>query len=146
MVWYELHTMHHNTSQQSTRVRADAAVRDHGLNLILDPFWIELLHCNIHDTITPDILHQIYQGLVRHLCGWISTLIGDAELDAHFKRMPCVHGVRLFSHGISGLTQVSGPEHREICKQLLGCIVDAPVAPAGVIRATCSLLDFLEIA
>ncbi|KAG1743582.1 uncharacterized protein EDB91DRAFT_1080985 [Suillus paluster] len=40
---------------------------------------------------------------------------------------------------------VSGPEHREICKQLLGCIVDAPGAPAGVIHATRSLLDFLEI-
>ncbi|KAG1760626.1 hypothetical protein EDD22DRAFT_980541 [Suillus occidentalis] len=140
-----IRTIRH-ASQQSTRVRADAAVRDHGLNLILDPFWIELLHCNIHDAITPDILHQIYQGLVRHLCGWISTLIGDAELDARFKRMPRAHGVRLFSHGISGLTQVSGPEHREICKQLLGCIVDAPGAPAGVIRATRSLLDFLEIA
>ncbi|KAG1893739.1 uncharacterized protein F5891DRAFT_962498 [Suillus fuscotomentosus] len=140
-----IRTIRH-ASQQSTRVRADAAVRDHGLNLILDPFWIELLHCNIHDAITPDILHQIYQGLVRHLCGWISTLIGDAELDARFKRMPRAHGVRLFSHGISGLTQVSGPEHREICKQLLGCIVDAPGAPAGVICATRSLLDFLEIA
>jgi hypothetical protein len=60
--------------------------------------------------------------------------------------MPRAHGVRLFANGITGLTQVSGPEHREICKQLLGCIVDAPGAPAGVIRATRSLLDFLEIA
>ncbi|KAG2070482.1 hypothetical protein BDR04DRAFT_1018713, partial [Suillus decipiens] len=61
------------------------------------PFWIELLHCNIHDTITPDILHQIYQGLVRH--------ISDAELDACFKCMPHVHGIHLFSHGISGLNK-----------------------------------------
>ncbi|KAG2052891.1 hypothetical protein BDR06DRAFT_982926 [Suillus hirtellus] len=136
----------HKKSIRTIRHATDAAVRDHGLNLILNPFWIELLHCNIHDAITPDILHQIYQGLVRHLCGWISTLISDAELDARFKRMPCAHGVHLFSHGISGLTQVSGPEHREICKQLLGCIVDAPGAPAGVICATHSLLDFLEIA
>ncbi|KAG1884751.1 hypothetical protein F4604DRAFT_1878691 [Suillus subluteus] len=133
--------------QQSVRtIRHATVVRDHGLNLILDPFWIGLLHCNIHDTITPDILHQIYQGLVKHLRGWIQTPVGDAELDARFKRMPHVHGVRLFSHGISGLTQVSGPEHREICKQLLGCIVDAPGAPARVICATRSLLDFLEIA
>ncbi|KAG1790124.1 uncharacterized protein HD556DRAFT_1433505 [Suillus plorans] len=104
-----------HASQQSTRVHAEAAVRDHGVNLILDPFWIGLLHCNIHDAITPDILHQMYQGLVKHLCGWIQTLVGNAELDAHFKRMPRVHGVRLFSHGISGLTQVSRPEHHEIC-------------------------------
>ncbi|KAG2071844.1 hypothetical protein BDR04DRAFT_1127998 [Suillus decipiens] len=137
-------TIHH-TSQQSTRVRADAAVRDHGLNLIFDPFWIELLHCNIHDAITPDILHQIYQGLVRHLCGWISTLISDAELDACFKCMPHAHSIHLFSYGISGLIQISSPEHRKICKQLLGCIVDAPGAPTGVIHATHSLLYFLEI-
>ncbi|KAG1861617.1 hypothetical protein F4604DRAFT_1882423 [Suillus subluteus] len=131
-----------HASQQSTRVRAEVVVRDYGLNLILDPFWIGLLHCNIHDTITPDILHQIYQGLVKHLCGWIQTLVSDAELDARFKCMPRVHSVCLFSHGISGLTQVSGPEHREICKQLLGCIVDAPGAPAGVIRATHALDGF----
>ena len=138
-------TIHH-ACQQSARARADAVLKDHGLNLIPDAFWIGLPHCNIHDAITPDILHQLYQGLVRHLCSWLQTLIGDAELDARFKRMPRVHGVRLFSKGISCLTQVSGPEHREICKQLLGCIVGAPGAPAGVIRATCSLLDFLEIA
>jgi hypothetical protein len=132
--------------RQSTRARIDAILKDHGLNPISNAFWIGLPHCNIHDAITPDILHQLYQGLVKHLCGWLQTLIGDAELDARFKRMPRVHGVRLFSNGISCLTQVSGPEHREICKQLLGCIVDAPGAPAGVIRATRGLLDFLEIA
>jgi len=132
--------------QQSTRARADAILRDYGLNLIPNPFWFGLPHCNIHDAITPDVLHQLYQGLVKYLCGWVRTLIGDVELDARFKCMPRVHGVCLFSKGISCLTQLCGSEHREICKQLLGCIVDAPGAPAGVIRATRSLLDFLEIA
>jgi hypothetical protein len=59
-------TIHH-ASQQSMRARAHAALKDHGLNLFPDPFFIRLLHCNIHDVITPDILHQIYQGLVKHL-------------------------------------------------------------------------------
>ena len=82
--------------QQSTRARADAILRDYGLNLIPNPFWTGLPHCDIHDTITPDVLHQLYQGLVKHLCGWVQTLIDDSELDARFKRMPLVHGVRLF--------------------------------------------------
>ena len=140
-----IRTIRH-ASQQSTRARADAVLKDHSLNLIPDAFWIGLPYCDIHKSITPDVLHQIYQGLVRHLCGWLRTLIGDAELDSRFKRMPRVHGVRLFSNGISSLTQISGSEHREICKQVLGCIIDAPGVPAGVIRATRSLLDFLEIA
>jgi hypothetical protein len=140
-----IRTIRH-ANQQSTRARADAILKDHGLKLIPDAFWVGLPYCNIHNAITPDILHQIYQGLVRRLCEWVRTLIGDAELDARFKRMPHVHGVRHFSNGISCLTQISGSEHREICKQLLGCIIDAPGAPAGVIRATRNLLDFLEIA
>jgi hypothetical protein len=42
------------------------------------------LHCNIHDAITPDILHQIYQGLVKHLCGWLPRRSCVGELEAWF--------------------------------------------------------------
>ncbi|KAG1732170.1 hypothetical protein EDD22DRAFT_960408 [Suillus occidentalis] len=74
----------HRASRQSTRARAYAALKDHGLNLFPGPFFIGLLHCNIHDAITPDILHQIYQGLVKHLCGWLPRRSCVGELDAWF--------------------------------------------------------------
>ncbi|TCD67036.1 hypothetical protein EIP91_000598 [Steccherinum ochraceum] len=49
--------------------------------------------------------------------------------------------------GISGLTKMSGNEHKDITKQLLGCLVNAgPKVPADAIRATRALLDFLYIA
>jgi hypothetical protein len=74
----------HRASRQSTRARAYAALKDHSLNLFPGPFFIGLLHCNIHDAITPDILHQIYQGLVKHLCGWLPRRSCVGELDAWF--------------------------------------------------------------
>lgn len=41
---------------------------------------------------------------------------------------------------------VSGNEHKDICKQLLGCLVGAKGVPVGAVRATHALLDFLYLA
>jgi hypothetical protein len=87
-----------------------------------------------------------YQGVTEHLTGWLRNLIGDVELDARFKRLPPAHGVRQFKSGISGLTQVSGPEHKDICKELLGCLLGSSSIPLGAIRASRALLDFLYLA
>ncbi|PPQ86457.1 hypothetical protein CVT26_011715, partial [Gymnopilus dilepis] len=38
-----------------------------GIKPIIDPFWKNLPYANIHRSITPDILHQLYQGIVKHL-------------------------------------------------------------------------------
>ncbi|KAG2047073.1 hypothetical protein BDR06DRAFT_985326 [Suillus hirtellus] len=39
---------------------------------IVHPFWEGLPYVNIFKSITPDILHQLYQGLVKHLLTWLS--------------------------------------------------------------------------
>lgn len=72
-------------------------------------------------------------------------LLGKKEIDARFSRFPPAHGLRHFKSGISGLARVSGAEHKNITKQLLGCMSGAKV-PGGAIIATRALLDFLHIA
>ncbi len=124
--------------------QADSELKSVGLNFVDNPFWENLPHCNIHASMTPDVLHQGYQGLLKHLVGWLRHIVGDAELDARFRRLPPMHGVRLFSNGISGLSRVSGKEHKEICRQILGCIVGK--APPAAIRATVGLLEFFYLA
>ncbi|KAJ3474419.1 hypothetical protein NLI96_g12466 [Meripilus lineatus] len=124
--------------------QADEALKAHGLTCVFEPFWKDLPHCNIYQSVTPDILHQGYQGVLKHLVGWLRTIVGDTEIDARFKRLPFMHGVRSFDEGISGLSRVSGGEHKQICKQLLGCIVGK--APAAAIRATVALLEFFYLA
>ncbi|KAF8894380.1 hypothetical protein CPB84DRAFT_1682734, partial [Gymnopilus junonius] len=34
------------------------------------PFWTGFPLCNINLTITPDVLHQLYQGVLKHLICW----------------------------------------------------------------------------
>ena len=41
---------------------------------------------------------------------------------------------------------VSGTEHKNICRQLLRCLLNAKEVPAGTLRATRALVDFLCIA
>jgi hypothetical protein len=60
----------------------NAKLKSKGLNYLPHPFWENWYLSDIHLAMTPDILHQLYQGVVEHLIGWLQKLIGDAKLDA----------------------------------------------------------------
>ncbi|KAG6835139.1 hypothetical protein H0H93_004525, partial [Arthromyces matolae] len=98
-----------------------------GVRPIVNPFWKDLPYTHIYRSITPDILHQLYQGILKHLIGWMIMVFGAAEIDARCRRMPPNHNLRLFVKGISSLSRVSGQEHDYMCRILLGLIIDAPL-------------------
>jgi hypothetical protein len=54
-----------------------------GIKPIIHPYWEGLPFVNIFESITPDVLHQLYQGLVKHLLAWLSEACGSAELTNH---------------------------------------------------------------
>ncbi|GLB39850.1 putative protein Coprinopsis cinerea okayama7 130 [Lyophyllum shimeji] len=121
-----------------------------GIKPVVDPFWKDLPYVHIYRSITPDILHQLYQGIIKHIIGWITEAIGAAEIDARCRRMPPNHNIRHFVKGISSLSRVSGHEHDQMCRLLLGLVIDAPL-PDGLsnvrlIRAVRAILDFLYLA
>ncbi|KAG1856501.1 hypothetical protein C8R48DRAFT_608231 [Suillus tomentosus] len=66
------------------------ACRDAGIKPVVHPFWERLPYANIFQAITPDILHQLYQGLVKHLLGWLAHACGPNEIDARCQRLPPV--------------------------------------------------------
>ncbi|KAG1810188.1 uncharacterized protein HD556DRAFT_1428325 [Suillus plorans] len=105
-----------------------------GIKPIVHPFWEDLPFTNIFRAITPDVLHQLYQGLIKHLLGWLSAACGAAEIDAHCRRLPPNHNIHLFRKGITSLSRISGAEHAQICRFLLGIVI---------VRG---LLDFLYLA
>jgi len=37
------------------------------------PFWQELPYTHLFQSIMPDVLHQLYQGMVKHLIKWLKT-------------------------------------------------------------------------
>jgi hypothetical protein len=117
---------------------------------VVDPFWKDLPYVHIYRSITPDILHQLYQGIFKHLMGWVIQAVGHLEVDARCRRMPPNHNIRHFVKGITSLSRVTGQEHNQMSRILLGLVIDAPL-PDGLsnvrlIRAVRALLDFLYLA
>ncbi|KAM6491507.1 hypothetical protein JOM56_013076 [Amanita muscaria] len=111
------------------------------------PFWNDLPYMNIYRSITPDVLHQLYQGIVKHLIAWVTTACGAAEIDARCRRMPQNHNIRLFTKGISSLSRVTGQEHDQMCRFLLGLIIDIRLpnrlSNVRLLRSVRALLDFV---
>ena len=126
------------------------ACRDLGIKPIYKPFWEPHAHLNIFLSITPDVLHQLYQGILKHLLAWIWGCCSEAEIDAHCCRLPPNHNICLFMKGITSLSQVSGTKHDQICQFLLGIIINIPLAGSfnavQLLRATRAILDFIYLA
>ncbi|KAG1895712.1 uncharacterized protein F5891DRAFT_1130506 [Suillus fuscotomentosus] len=100
------------------------ACHKNGIKPIIHLFWEPLPYTNIFQAITPDVPHQLYQGLIKHLLGWLAKAFGAAEIDARCQRLHPNHHIHLFMKGITSLSRISGTEHSQICHFLLGIIVD----------------------
>ncbi|KAJ2968744.1 hypothetical protein NUW54_g13126 [Trametes sanguinea] len=140
-----LATLDHDGPRAYTKACSEA-----GIKPLYHPFWEALPYTNIYHAITPDLLHQLYQGVVKHLVSWIREAYSTEELDARCARLPPNHSLRHFSKGISKLSRVTGSEHQDICRILLGLVIGLPLhggaSPVRLVRATRALLDFLYLA
>lgn len=108
------------------------------------PFWVGFPFMDIHRCIAPDILHQLYQGVLKHLIEWVQKVMGDEELDSRIRSLPPAFGVRHFSGGISGLAQVTGMERKHIARILLACLV-GKIDSKGILACR-SILNFIQLA
>ena len=126
------------------------ACREVGLKPVFHPFWECLPLSNVFISITPDILHQLLQGVMKHLIAWLASAFGPDKIDARCHSLTPNHHIATFAKGIAGLSRVTGLEHKNMCRILLGLIVDQPLpsgqAPSQLVRAVRALLDFLYLA
>jgi len=127
--------------KQSSRWKG---VVEGGSPYIYKPFWKDFLHTDIHTAIMPDLLHQLYQGVIANLINWCQALLTPKELDARVRALPPAFGVRHFKNGFSILSQISGPERKHMARILLGCLVGKVSGKA--LSTFCSLLYFLYLA
>lgn len=124
--------------------------REAGIKPIQHPFWEELPYSYIFRSFPPDILHQLLQGLIKHLVAWVRRAYGDEPIDIRCHHLPPNHYIRLFLNGITHLKRVSGREHSQIASILLGVIADLPLPnhlnPSRLVAAVRAILDFLYLA
>jgi hypothetical protein len=156
--YQEFPTRVHSTTIDIYRLADDnihlfhRACREAGLKPVYRPFWASLPFADVYQSITPDILHQLLQGIVRHLVTWLScpTVFGPNEIDMRCQILPPNHSVAMFPKGITTLSRVSGHEHKNMCRILLGLIIGLPLpggqVPSRVVKAVRAILDFVYLA
>jgi hypothetical protein len=107
------------------------------------PFWEGFPYMDIHLAVVPDVLHQLYQGVFKHMVSWCAHLLHPSELDARIRALPLCFGVRHFQNGWSALAQISGKERKDMARILLACLVGK--VPSKVLLVYRSLLDFIYL-
>ena len=121
-----------------------------GIKPVQSVFWKNLPFVNIYHSIMPDILHQLYQGLLKHLIAWIWAACGDAEIDAQCCHFPPNHHIWLFMKGISHLSCVTGIEHDQISRFLLALVADIRLpdghSNAQLVCTVHAVLNFIYLA
>ncbi|PPQ97258.1 hypothetical protein CVT26_000650 [Gymnopilus dilepis] len=129
---------------QDTRAFYDLCMSHEVAGGVPNPFWTDFPLCDIHHSITPDVLHQLYQGVLKHLISWCQRILTPEELDCRIRCLPQGHGLRRFKNGFSALSQISGPERKNMAKILLGCLIGS--IPTKGVAAITALLDFIYLA
>ncbi|KAJ7444666.1 hypothetical protein FB451DRAFT_1056190 [Mycena latifolia] len=113
----------------------------------INPFWADFPHCNIFACMTPDLLHELHNGAFGdHIVKW-STAATDGtadEIDQRFKAMAPHPTLRHFKKGISGTTQWTGTERKNMEKVFLGVLANA--TDPRVQLAVRGVLDFIHYA
>jgi hypothetical protein len=112
------------------------------------PWWANLPYFDIAGSLMPDILHQLHQGMLKHLLKWTykaTGKTGPAVIDQYFATMPNAEGMRHFKQGISGMKQWTGRESKEVEKQLLPIIasLDSKQWDQDFVKLSRVLLDFI---
>jgi hypothetical protein len=98
---------------------------------VYHPFWEPLPYIDIFQAITPDILHQLHQGVFKHVVAWLLQAYGTSEIDTRVRRLIPNHHIHIFQNGISRLSRVTGKEHNLISRVILGIVSDIRL-PGGL--------------
>ncbi|KAH9168125.1 hypothetical protein EDB89DRAFT_1889949 [Lactarius sanguifluus] len=129
-----------------------AACRSGGLKPVYHPFWHSLPLTDVFLSITPDVLHQLLQGVMKHIVSWLTkpAVFGPVAINMRCQLVPPHHHITLFAKGITMLSRVTGKEHKDMCRILIGLIADLPLPggqlPTRVVRAVRAILDFTYLA
>jgi hypothetical protein len=73
------------------------------------PWWADIPYVNLSACITPDLLHQLHQGIFKsHILEWLAKIISPKVVDERFMAMPRAEGMTHFGQGVTGISTWTG--------------------------------------
>ncbi|KAF8325909.1 hypothetical protein F5887DRAFT_1065217 [Amanita rubescens] len=123
-------------------------------DIITKPFTNDFPRADIHESLSPDLLHQIIKGsfkdhLVTWICDYILHVHGDArgneildEIDRRIAMTPPFPGLRRFPHG-RRFKQWTGDDSKALMKVYLPAI--AEYVPPELTQCLAAFLNFCYI-
>ena len=130
-------------SPNDIKTYAQAAM-EFRLNGVHEPFWRDWPLSQPDVFLTPEPLHHWHKQFWDHDVKWCIRVLGGAEIDFRFSILHPSTGYRHFTEGIAKLKQVTGREHRDIQRYLVGVIAGA--VPRSFLIAIRALMDFRYLA
>ena len=125
-----------------------AACHNANIKPVYHPFWEHLPYTNIFLSITPDILHQLHQGVLKHMVCWLAELDSE-EINSRCSHLPLNHNSQHFQTGFTWLSKLTGKEHKDIAHILLGVTVDLDLSgfrtSARLTHVVQALLNFIYL-
>lgn len=114
--------------------------KERGYNGVHSLFWIDWPLSCPSKFLTTEPLHHWHKAFWDHDVKWCINIVGAGEIDFRFSVLHVLTAYRHFDAGISHVKQVTGREHREIQRHIVGVIIGA--VPKDVLVAIRALMDF----
>ncbi|KAJ6522687.1 hypothetical protein B0H10DRAFT_2249900, partial [Mycena sp. CBHHK59/15] len=112
---------------------------DYGVIPDVLPFTWTFPRADIHELLSPDLLHQVIKGTYKdHLVAWVGEKI-MADIDRRIAAVPPFPGLRRFPEG-RGFKQWTGDDSKALMKVYLPAIEGH--VPPQMLRAFSAFLDF----
>ncbi|KAF6759278.1 hypothetical protein DFP72DRAFT_1031991 [Ephemerocybe angulata] len=124
---------------------------EHGIRSDVTPFTAEFPRADIHELLSPDLLHQAIKGTFKdHLVTWIGEYLdlefGKAraleiiqDIDRRISAVPSFPGLRRFPDG-RDFEQWTGDDSKALMKVYIAAI--AGYVPSEMVKTLSAFLDF----
>jgi hypothetical protein len=134
-----------NLAAKALNVATTTTFVESSLNPVDKPFWADLPHTDIFQSLTPDLLHQLHCGVFKdHLLKWCQTILTNEEIDQRFRAQAHHPTLKHFNNGVSSLSQTTGKEHKNMEKVFVGVMHGG--ADPHLVRAAVGMIDFIYLA
>ncbi|KAF8272768.1 hypothetical protein EI94DRAFT_1769618 [Lactarius quietus] len=119
---------------------------DYGIDTCIVPFTSDFPHADIHEMISPDLLHQVIKGVFKNMVDWICTYVlathgqtaGDAILTRLIGTVPSFSELHQFPQG-HNFKQWTGEHSKGLMKVYLPAIVG--YVPEATVKCLSTFLD-----